>query len=220
MNLDGLGHVDFFEAQHASTHHASLELLADGVGGVKETLHAFDQTSVGGWVDGHITGRHDGSSFVQLLLGLQQNERSGGRGAGGADGLENALEAVGNISVNARSQLRNARLQHTLSEVIQLHRQFGRRKVHADVLLGSNSQGRVLFVVVLRLQSSTVGHESAIRQADTQRGTDFSAFNGEGIVVLAVDVTGDYQVVLEDFERFTGNHVNSKKAICHDIFLK
>ena len=69
--LDGLRHIDFFKAQYASTHHAVLELLADSVGGIKQTFHAFNQTSVSGWVNGSVTRRHHSSVLVQLLLGLQ-----------------------------------------------------------------------------------------------------------------------------------------------------
>jgi len=69
--LNGLRHIDFVETKYASAHHAVLELLADGVGWVEEALHAFDQTSVCGWVDSGITWRHHGSVFVQLLLRLQ-----------------------------------------------------------------------------------------------------------------------------------------------------
>jgi hypothetical protein len=41
--LDGLRHIDFFIAQHAGAHHAVFKLLADGVGGVEQTFHAFNQ---------------------------------------------------------------------------------------------------------------------------------------------------------------------------------
>ena len=74
--LDRLRHVDFVEAQNACTHHAVLELAADGVGRIEQTFHAFNQTSVGSWVNGCVAWRHHSCVFVQLLLGLQQNERS------------------------------------------------------------------------------------------------------------------------------------------------
>jgi len=37
---------------------------------------------------------------------------------------------------------------------------------------------------------------------------------------LTVNVTGNHQVVLQDLESFPGDHINGKKAICHDSFLK
>jgi hypothetical protein len=70
------------------------------------------------------------------------------------------------------------------------------------------------------LQGGTVSHQRAIGQADTEGCANLGTFNSEGVVVLAVYVTGDYQVVLKDFERLAGNHVNGKKAISHDNFLK
>ena len=76
------------------------------------------------------------------------------------------------------------------------------------MLLGSNSQGRVLFVVVLGLQGGTVSHQSAVRQADTQGRTNLGAFNSKAVVVLTVHVTGEHQVVLKDFESLPGDHVN------------
>ena len=68
---------------------------------------------------------------------------------------------------------------------------------------------------VLHLQGGTVGHQSAIRQTDTQRGADLGALDGVAVVVLTVYVAGEHEVVLEDFESFPRDHVNSKKCISH-----
>jgi hypothetical protein len=70
------------------------------------------------------------------------------------------------------------------------------------------------------LQGSTVSYQRTIGQADTESRANLGAFNSEGVVVLAVYVACEYQIVLKDFERLTGNHVNGKKAISHDNFLK
>ena len=134
--LDRLRHVDLVKTQHAHAHHAVLELAADGIGGVEQTFHAFDQTSVSGGVDGGITGVHHSGVFVQLLLGLQQHQRSRRSGAGGAHGVTDALVSIGNVSVDGAGQLADTWLQHTLCKVIQLHGQFGRSEVHANMLLG------------------------------------------------------------------------------------
>ena len=76
------------------------------------------------------------------------------------------------------------------------------------MLLVGDSQSGELFVVVLNLQGGSVSDQSAVRQANTQRRTDLSAFNSKAVVVLTVHVTGDYQVVLKNFESLPGNHVN------------
>ena len=162
MLLDRLRHVDFVEAEHAHAHHAVLELAADGVGWVKQTFHAFNQTSVSSWVNGCVAWCHHSSVFVQLLLSLQQNERSRWGGARSTNRVTDVFVCVSNVCIDAGSQLRNTRLQYTLCEVIQLHGEFSGGKVHADVLLRSNSQRGELFVVVLHLQSGTVGYQRAI----------------------------------------------------------
>ena len=59
--------------------------------------------------------------------------------------------------------------RNPIRKVVQLHTQFSRGEVDADMLLGGNGQGGVLLVVILRLQGGTVGNQNAIRQADTQR---------------------------------------------------
>ena len=83
------------------------------------------------------------------------------------------------------------------------------------MLLRSNGQRGELLVVVLHLEGSTVGHESAVRQADTQRGADLGAFDGVGIVVLAVHIAGQHEIVFKNLQRFPRDHVNSKKCISH-----
>ena len=218
--LDRLRHVDFVVAQNAGAHHAVLELTADSVGWVEQTFHAFNQTSVSSWVNRCVAWRHHSSVFVQLLLSLQQNERSRWGGARRTNCVSDCFVCVSNVSIDARSQLRNTRLQNTLCEVIQLHGEFGGGEVHTDVLLGSHGQGGELFVVVLNLQGGAVGHQSAVWYTNTQSRANFCAFNGERVVVLTVNVTSDYQVVLEDFESLTGNHVDGKNRVCHDLYPK
>ena len=208
--LDRLRHVDFIQPEDAFAHHAVLELTADGGGRVEETFHAFDQRRVGRRINGGVAGVHYRSGFVQLLLRLQQNERGAGGGAGGANRLIDVLERVRNVSVDAGRKLADTRLQHTLCEVIELHGQLSGREVHADVLLARHRKSGELFLIVLDLQRGTVGHQRAVRQTDTQRGTDFCALNGERVVVGSIDITGDHQVVLEDLERLAGDHVNRK----------
>jgi hypothetical protein len=76
------------------------------------------------------------------------------------------------------------------------------------VLLVVHGQSCVLFVVVLHLQGGAVSHQSAVGQTDTQCRTDFGAFNSEAVVVLAVHVTGEHKVVLENLETLAGDHVD------------
>ena len=83
------------------------------------------------------------------------------------------------------------------------------------MLLGRNSQGGELLVVVLNLKRSAVGDKSAIRKADTQRGADLRAFNSKAVIVLAVHVTRKHQVVLKDLQSLSGDHVDCKNAISH-----
>ncbi|OBQ36114.1 MAG: hypothetical protein AN484_25880, partial [Aphanizomenon flos-aquae WA102] len=203
-------------AQHASAHHAVLELLADGVGGVEQTFHAFNQTSVGRRVDGSIARRHHSGVLVQLLLGLQQHQRSRRSGAGSANGVADVLVAVCHISVDAGGQLADTWLEHTLCEIVQLHGQLSGGEVHADVLLAGDSQGGELLVVVLNLQGGTVSHQSAVGQTDTQGRTNLGTFNSKAVVVLTVHVTGDHKVVFKDFQSLACDHVNGKNAIRHD----
>ena len=208
---DRLRHIDLVIAKHALTHHAGLELAADRVNGVEKALHAFYQVSVGGRVDGGVAGSHAGSRFVQLLLTLEQYQRGRRGSARRTNRGIDALVSVSNVCVDRGSKLAYARLQYTLCEVIQLHGEFCGGEVDADVLLVSNRQRGELLVVVLNLQGGTVSYQSAVWKTDTERRTDFSAFNGERIVVLAVYVAGDHQVVLQDLEGLTGDHVYSKQ---------
>ena len=120
MNLDGLAHVDFVKAQHASTHHAVLKLLADGVGGVEETRQAVDQASVCSRVDGSVTWSHTSSRFVEFLLRLQQNQSGSWGHARSANGVENGFVGISNVSVNAGGQLRDTGLENPLCKVVQL----------------------------------------------------------------------------------------------------
>ena len=113
--------------------------------------------------------------------------------------------------------MRDTRLEHALREVVQLQGQFGGREVDADVLLRGDRQGRELLVVVLHLQGGAVRHQRAIRQADTQRGADLGAFDGERVVVLAVDVAGQNEVVLQDLQGLPGDHVDGKQRIAHGV---
>ena len=193
--LDRLRHIDLVKAQHASAHHAILELLGDGVGWVKETLHAFNQPSVCSGVNRCITWRHNRSGFVQFLLRLQQNQRGRWGRAWRADRCVDVLVRIGNVSVDAGGQLRDTRLEHALCEVIQLHRQFGTGEVNTNVLLGRNGQRGELLVIVLHLQSGTVSHQCAIRQANTQGRTDLGTFNSKAVIVLTVYVAGKDEVV-------------------------
>ena len=78
------------------------------------------------------------------------------------------------------------------------------------LLVGHGERG-VLLVVVLNLKGGAVGHQSAVRQTDTQGGANLGTFHGERVVVGAVYVTGEYQFVLENSESLTGNHVNGKQ---------
>ena len=87
------------------------------------------------------------------------------------------------------------------------------------MFLRGDGQGRVLLVVVLNLKRSAVRDQSAVGQADAEGRADLSAFNGERVVVLAVYVAGDDQVVLKDFERLPGDHVDGKKAVSHCFTL-
>ena len=215
MLLDRLRHVDLVVAQHAHAHHAVLELAADGVGRIEQTLHAFDQTRVGGRVHGRVARRHHGGGFVQLLLALEQHQRGGRDVAGGADRLEDRLVGVGHIRIDAGRELRNTRLQHALCEVVELHGEFGRREVHTDVLLAGNRQRGELLVVVLHLERSAIGHQRTVGQTDAEGGADLRAFDGEAVVVLAVDVAGEDEVVLKDLQGLPGDHVDSKKRVCH-----
>ena len=208
MDLDRLRHVDFFVAQHLLTHHAVLELARDDICGVEETRQTVDQSSVSGRVHGSVTRRHGGGVLVQLLLGLQQHQCGGRGNAGSTDRVTHQTVSVGNVSVHGRGQLADTWLQDTLCEVVQLHGQFSGCEVDTDVLLAGDSQSGELFVVVLNLQGGTVSDQSAVGQTDTQCRTDLGTFNSEAVVVLAVHVAGDHQVVLEDFERLAGDHVN------------
>jgi hypothetical protein len=79
------------------------------------------------------------------------------------------------------------------------------------MLLRVNGQGRELLVVVLNLQGSTVGDQGAIRQTDTQRGSDLGAFYGKRIVILPISIAGDYKVILQNLKRFSCYHVDRKK---------
>ena len=88
------------------------------------------------------------------------------------------------------------------------------------MLLRSDGQRGELLVVVLHLKGSAVGHKSAVRQADTQRGADLGALHGEGIVVLTVDVTGDDEVVLKNFESLPRDHVDCENTISHENYSK
>ena len=211
MLLDGLRHVDLFKTQHTFTHQAVFELAGDRVDRVEEALQTFHKTRVGGRIDRRVARGHDGSRLVQLLLGLEQHQRGRRGRAGGADRLKDRFVGVGHVSVDAGRKLRNTRLENAFGEVVQLHGQFGRRKVHTDVLLAGNRQRGELFVVVLHLQRRAVGHQSAVWQTDTQGGADLRAFDGKAVVVLAVHGAGDHKVVLEDFESLPGDHVNGKK---------
>jgi hypothetical protein len=47
------------------------------------------------------------------------------------------------------------------------------------------------------LQGGTVGNEGAVGQADAQGGADLGTFLGKAVVVLAVDVPRQDEVVLE-----------------------
>ena len=217
---NALAHVDFVVAQHARTHHARLELLADNVGRVEKTLQAFHQASVTGRVDRRVTHILRDRRFVKLLVTREQDRRGTRRGARRTDRLVDALVGVGNVSVHRGGQLADTRLQHAVSEVVQLHGQFSRREVHANVLLVGHGERGELLVVVLHLKGSTVGHQSAVRQTDTQGGTNLGTFHGKRVVVGAVDVAGKHKVVLEDFESLAGNHINRKQAISHGISPK
>ena len=186
--LDRLAHVHFFVTQNLFTHHAVLELARDDILRVEETRQTVDQSSVSSRVDGSVTGRHGCSIFVQLLLGLQQNQSGARGGTRGADAVTDGLESVSHVSIHGRCQLADTRLQDTLCEVVQLHRQFGSREVDADMLLRCHGQGGVLLVVVLNLQSGTVSHQSAVGQADTQSGANLGTFYGERIVIFDVQV--------------------------------
>ena len=215
MLLDRLAHIDFFKAQNTSAHHAVTELLADSVCWIEQTFHAFNQTSVSGRIDGSVTWRHNSSVFIQLLLGLQQDQRSRRSRTRCTNGVTNQFVGVSNVSINAGSQLRNTWLKHTFCKVIQLHCQFGRGKVNADVLLAGNRQRGVLLVVVLNLQGGSISHQCTVRQADTQSGTNFCAFNCEAVIVLTIHVAGQNQVVFENLKRFTRDHVDCENAISH-----
>jgi hypothetical protein len=83
------------------------------------------------------------------------------------------------------------------------------------VLLVGNSQSGELLVVVLNLQGGTVSNQSAVGQTDTQCGANFGTFNGEAVVVLAVHVTGQNQVIFQDLKGFPCDHVNRQDRIGH-----
>ena len=207
--LDRLRHVDLVVTQNAFAHHAVLKLAGDGGGGVKQTFQTFNQCGVSSGVNRRIAGHHGRSGLVQLLLSLKKNQRSARSGAGSANRLIDAVKRASNISVDAGGQLADTGPENTLRKIIQLHGQFGRSEVHTDVLLGSNRQGGELLIVALNLQGRTVSYQSAIRQANTQCGTNFGAFNGKRIVILTIHVTGDYEVVLKNLKSLPCNHVNS-----------
>ena len=78
------------------------------------------------------------------------------------------------------------------------------------MLLRSHGHGCVLLVVVLNDQSGTIGNYSTVGQTNAERRTDLGAFNSKAVVIGTVDIARDYQIVLEDFESFAGNHVNGK----------
>ena len=83
--------------------------------------------------------------------------------------------------------------------------------------LARNGQGGVLLVVVLDLQRGTVGHQRAVRQTDTQGGADLRTFNSKAVVVRAVNVTGDHQVVLKAMcsTKFATLGPPFRAAACH-----
>jgi hypothetical protein len=58
------------------------------------------------------------------------------------------------------------------------------------------------------LQGGTVSDQSAVRQANTQGRTNLGTFNSKAVVVLTVHVSGEHQVVLENLESFSGDHVD------------
>ena len=211
MRHDALAHVDFLVTEDAFTHHARLELLADSRSGVEKTLQALDQASVASRVDSRVTHIARRSLFVQLLVGSKQDSRRTRRGARSTDRLVDALVSICHVVVHGGSQLADTRAEHAVSKVVQLHGQFSRREVHADVLLVGHGKRGELLVVVLHLQGGTVSDQSAVRQTDTQGGANLGTFHGERVVVGAVYVTGEYQFVLENSESLTGNHVNGKQ---------
>ena len=192
MNLDGLAHVDFVKAQHASTHHAVLKLLADGVGGVKETRQAVDQASVSSRVDGSVARSHTSSRFVEFLLRLQQNQSGSRRNARSTNGVEDCLVSICNVSVDAGGQLRDTGLENPLCKVVQLQSQLSGGEVHTDVLLACYRQRGALLGIVLHLQGCTVSHQRPIRQANTQGRANFCTTNSKAVVVLSVHVAGEY----------------------------
>ena len=206
--LDGLRHIDFVETKYACTHHAVLELLADRVGWVEETLQTFDQASVSCWVDGGVAWRHYSSVFVQLLLCSKKNSRSSWCSAGRADRVTDGCKRVCNVSVDAGSKLRDTWLENALCEIVKLHGQFSRCEVDADVLLAGNGQRCELFVVILYLKGCAVSYKRTVWKTDTQGRANFSTFNSEAVVVLAVYVTCEYEVVLQNFQSLPRNHVN------------
>ena len=208
-----LRHVDFVVAQNASAHHACRELASDGAGWVEEALHAFDQVRIGGGVHRCVAIVHRRSVLVQLLVALQQDQRGGRRGARRTNSREDRLVGGGDIGIDAGGQLRNTGFENPFREVVQLHGQFSRGEVDTDVLLACDRQRGELLVVVLDLQGGAIGHQSAVGQTDAQGGADLRTFNGERVVVLAVDVAGEHQVVLENFESLPGDHVNGKNAV-------
>ena len=208
-----LRHVDFVVAQNASAHHACRELASDGAGWVEEALHAFDQVRIGGRVHRRVAIVHRRSVLVQLLVALQQDQRGGRRGARRTNSREDRLVCGGDIGIDAGGQLRNTGFENPFREVVQLHGQFSRGEVDTDVLLACDRQRGELLVVVLDLQGGAIGHQSTVGQTNAQGGADLRTFNGERVVVLAVDVAGEHQVVLENFESLPSDHVNGKNAV-------
>ena len=198
--------------RYATVNPAANAGLVEGMKGLFNPTDTISKQFKNGMMGTGVLGFDE----INMSQSIKQHSRSGGNGARGTDRVADALVCVGNVSVDAGGQLADTRLQDTLCEVVQLHGQFGGGEVDANVLLRSHSQGGELFVVVLSLQGGTVGHQSAVGQADTQGRTDFCTVDSKAVIVLAVHVAGDHEVVLQNFQRFARDHVNGKKAVCHD----
>ena len=212
-----LRHVDFVVAQNASAHHACGELPADSRRWVEEAFHAFDQVRVGSGVHRCVAIVHRSSVLVQLLVALQQDQRGGRRGARRADSREDRLVGVGDIGIDAGGQLRDTGFENPFRKVVQLHGQFSRGEVDTDVLLACNRQRGELLVVVLHLQGGAIGHQSTVGQTNAQGGADLRTFNGERVVVLAINISSKNQVVFQDFQTLPGYHINCQNRISHNI---
>ena len=148
---------------------------------------------------------------------MQQDQRGGRRGARRTNSREDRLVGVGDIGIDAGGQLRNTGFENPFREVVQLHGQFSRGEVDTDVLLACDRQRGELLVVVLDLQGGAIGHQSAVGQTDAQGGADLCTFNGERVVVLAVDVASENKVVFQDFQTLPGYHINCQNRISHNI---